>query len=71
MLMRKVADIVVVATSREIAVNHEEKILWQDWYDLNVAGQATRPKEIEFVKNHYALELRRKKLIKILSALLF
>src|SRR5580698_1728188 len=42
MLMRKVADIVVVATSREIAINHEEKALWQKWYDLNIAGQATR-----------------------------
>ena len=51
MLMRKVADIVVVATSREIAINHEEKALWEKWYDLNVAGQATRPKEIEFCKN--------------------
>ena len=31
MLMRKVADMVVVATSREIVINHEEKILWQKW----------------------------------------
>ena len=60
MLMRKVADIVVVATSREIAINHEEKTLWEKWYDLNAAGQATRPKEIDFVKTQYALELRRK-----------
>jgi hypothetical protein len=60
MLIRKVADIVVVATSREIAINHEEKELWQKWYDLNNAGQATRPKEIEFVKSQYSLELKRK-----------
>jgi hypothetical protein len=60
MLMRKVADIVVVATSREIAINHEEKSLWEKWYDLNTAGQASRPKEVEFVKNQYAMELRRK-----------
>ena len=60
MLMRKVADIVVVATSREISINHEEKSLWEKWYDLNTAGQATRPKEVEFVKNQYAMELRRK-----------
>jgi len=60
MLMRKVADIVVVATDREIAINHEEKALWEKWYDLNTAGQATRPKEINFVKNQYNLELRRK-----------
>jgi len=59
-LMRKVADIVVVAISREIAINHEEKKLWEHWYDLNTAGQATRPKEIEFVKTQYSLELRRK-----------
>jgi len=60
MLMRKVADIVVVATSREIAINKEEKILWEKWYDLNAAGQATRPKEIDFVKTQHSLELRRK-----------
>jgi hypothetical protein len=60
MLMRKVADMVVVSISREIAINHEEKELWQKWYDLNSSGQASRPKEIEFVKNQYALELQRK-----------
>ena len=60
MLMRKVADTVVVAISREIAINHEEKALWQKWYDLNTAGQATRPKEVQFVKNQYSLELKRK-----------
>jgi len=60
MLMRKVADMVVVATSREIAVNDAEKTLWQKWYDLTTSGQATRPKEIDFVKSQYAMELRRK-----------
>jgi len=60
MLMRKVADMVVVATSREIAINHEEKTLWQKWYDLNIVGQATRPKEKEFVKSQYALAFERK-----------
>ena len=60
MLMRKVADIVVVATNREIAINNDEKALWQKWYDLNKSGQATRPKEVEFVKDQYSLELRRK-----------
>jgi len=60
MLMRKVADMVVVSISREIAINHEEKSLWEDWYDLNREAQATRPKEIEFVKSQYAFELRRK-----------
>jgi hypothetical protein len=59
-LMRKVADIVVVSISHEIAINHQEKALWEKWYDLNTAGQATRPKEIIFVKNQYSLELRRK-----------
>ena len=60
MLMRKVADMVVVAISREIAINHEEKLLWQKWYDLNTAGQVIRSKEKEFVKTQYSLELRRK-----------
>jgi hypothetical protein len=60
MLMRKVADIVVVAVSQEIAINRDEKDLWEKWYDLNAANQATRPKEIQFVKDQYALELRRK-----------
>ena len=46
MLMRKVADIVVVSTSREIAINDEQKKLWQKWYDLNKAHQVTRPREI-------------------------
>jgi hypothetical protein len=60
MLMRKVADIVVVATSREIAINDQEKTLWQKWYGLNVNGQTTRPKEVEFVKTQHSLELQRK-----------
>lgn len=60
MPIRKVADIVVVAISREIAINNEEKTLWQEWYNLNAAGQATRPKEIDFVKTQHFLELRRK-----------
>lgn len=64
MLIRKVADTVVVSTSREIAVNDEEKKLWQKWYDLNVAGQVTRPKEKEFIKNQYAFELQRKEIDK-------
>jgi hypothetical protein len=59
-LMRKIADIVVVASSREIAINHEEKTLWEKWYDLNAAGQATRSREIDFVKTQDYLELRRK-----------
>jgi len=59
-LMRKVADIVVVSTSREIAINDDEKTLWEKWFDLNAAGQASRPKEIDFVKTQYAMELRRK-----------
>ena len=66
-LMRKVADIVVVATSREIAVNNEEKVLWQKWYDLNTKGQATRALEIDFVKGQYNLELRRKEADKDLA----
>jgi len=60
MLIRKVADMVVVATSKEIGINHEEKAMWQNWYDLYVAGQATNSKEVDFVKGQYALELRRK-----------
>jgi hypothetical protein len=58
--MRKVADIVVVASDREIAINDEEKALWQKWYDLNTANQVTRPKVIEFVKSQRALDLHRK-----------
>ncbi len=60
MLMRKVADIVVVATSREISINDQEKKLWQNWYNLNLADQVTRPKEIDFVKSQANMELRRK-----------
>ena len=60
MLMRKVADIVVVSSSRDIAINDEEKTLWQKWYGLIATGQADRSKEINFVKDQYNLELRRK-----------
>jgi len=60
MLMRKVSDIVVVAVNREIVINDQEKTLWQNWYGLNVNGQATRPKEINFVKTQHSLELQRK-----------
>lgn len=60
MLMRKVADMVVVSTDRNIAINNGEKVLWGRWYDLMAAGQATRPKEINFVKAQHNLELRRK-----------
>jgi hypothetical protein len=64
MLMRKVADTVVVAMSREITINDEEKTLWQKWYDLNTAGQATRSREIDFVNSQHSLELRRKEVDK-------
>jgi len=72
MLMRKVADIVVVATNREIAINDDERTLWQKWYGLNVNGQATRPKEVEFVKAQHNLELQRKEADKnIIQASIF
>jgi len=60
MLMRKVADIVVVSTAREIALNDQEKLIWQKWYDLINFNQASRPKEIDFVRTQYAMDLRRK-----------
>jgi len=59
-LIRKITNTVVMATMREIAVNDDEKTLWEEWYDLNKAGQATRPKEIDFVKAQHVLALRRK-----------
>jgi len=59
-LMRRVAAVVVVSTTKDIAINHKQKTLWQKWYGLNIAGQATRPKEIEFVKTQHGLELQRK-----------
>jgi hypothetical protein len=62
MLMRKVADTVVVATSQEIAVNDQEKLLWDKWYGLIATHQATRTKEISFVKTQYALDVRRKQI---------
>jgi hypothetical protein len=59
-LIRKITNTVVTATGREIAVNDDEKTLWEEWYDLNKAGHATRPKEVDFVKAQHALALRRK-----------
>ena len=38
----------------------QQKILWQKWYNLNAAGQATSPKEIEFLKSQHFFELQRK-----------
>ncbi len=59
-LMHRIADMVVEATDREITINHQEKRLWQDWYDLNAAKQVTKAKEVEFINAEYSLELRRK-----------
>ena len=58
--MRRVAGMVVIATAREVAVNDDEKELWERWLGLIVAGQASRPKEIDFVKAQYGMELQRK-----------
>ena len=59
-LIRKTADMVIVSCEREIAVNDEEKILWEKWYDLKSAGQATPAKQIDFDKAEHTLALRRK-----------
>ncbi len=59
-LMRKVADMVVVNISQEIDVNHDEKALWQRWYDLNTAAKPTRRQEAQFVREQYRLEMQRK-----------
>ncbi|MBF0504362.1 MAG: hypothetical protein HQL14_04580 [Candidatus Omnitrophica bacterium] len=59
-LIRRVANMVVKDCVREIDVNDQEKVLWEKWNELNTAGQATRPKEIEFVKAQRVLALKRK-----------
>ncbi|MBF0512000.1 MAG: hypothetical protein HQL13_06700 [Candidatus Omnitrophica bacterium] len=59
-LMRKIADIVVRTVSLDIAVNDDEKALWDKWYALYIAGQVTKQKEDKFVHEQYAMELRRK-----------
>jgi len=58
--IRQVAQIVVAACENEIAVNDQEKILWEKWFDLKAAGQATREKETDFVKAEHTLALKRK-----------
>jgi hypothetical protein len=59
-LIRKTADMVVVSCEREIAVNDQEKVLWEKWYDLTSAGQASMDKQVEFDKSQHALALQRK-----------
>jgi hypothetical protein len=59
-LIRKTADMVVAACEREIAVNDQEKTLWEKWYDLKNAGQASAAKQIDFDKAQHTLALKRK-----------
>ena len=70
--IRKVADIVVVACDNEIALNNQEKILWEKWGDLRAAGQGTRDKEKEFIKRQMEFSFKRKEIDKeIIQASIF
>jgi hypothetical protein len=57
-LIRKVADLLVVACDQKVGVNNEQKILWEKWSDLKAAGQATDAKEKEFIKTQESLAFK-------------
>jgi hypothetical protein len=59
-MMRKVADIMVSACDRDIALNNQEKVLWQEWLKLKTAKKAGATEEQAFVQAQQAVELQRK-----------
>jgi hypothetical protein len=59
-LMRKVADIIVFSCENGIALNNQERMLWEKWGDLKSAGQGTPDKERIFVKSQAEIAFKRK-----------
>ncbi len=63
-LQRKVANIMVLACDRAVAINNVEKRLWQGWFDLKEAKQGTPTKEQALIKSVVGLGLQRKEAYK-------
>ena len=63
-LMRKSADTIIVASDKVIAVNDQEKKLWEAWAALRKANQATAIKEREFINTQDDLVMQRKEITK-------
>jgi hypothetical protein len=59
-LMRKVADMLVVACDKDIALNNEEKMLWQDWLKKKTSGHVASKEEKAFIQAQRNVELSRK-----------
>lgn len=63
-LMRKTADMAVVACDKGIALNNEEKKLWGQWLELKTTGQDNPSKERTFVRTQEKFSLSRKEIDK-------
>lgn len=59
-LMRKVADIIVVACDKDIALNNKAKNLWQDWLSFKAQAKPKPSEEKAFVNSQREIELQRK-----------
>ena len=59
-LMRKVADMVLVACEKEIVLNDKAKNLWQNWLEYKTKAKPKPSEEKEFVASQRQLELQRK-----------
>lgn len=59
-LMRKASDMMIAACYRDIALNNQEKRLWQDWLDKKFLRLAINQDERAFIKAQEALEHKRK-----------
>ena len=63
-LMRKAADVVVVACDRIIDINNKEKELWSAWLITKTTGHANREKELIFLRQQQDFSFKRKEVNK-------
>ena len=59
-LIRKVADTMIVACDKDIAINNKAKNLWQEWLNIKTKQKTTSKDEKEFIKFQEDLEVQRK-----------
>ena len=59
-LMRKVADTMIVACDQDIALNNQQKNLWQKWLNLKTSVRSKPEDEQGFIKAQENVELKRK-----------
>ena len=60
LLIRKVADMMIVSCENDIVLNDKAKNLWQSWLDFKTHKKPTPTEEREFVNSQHQLELKRK-----------